>query len=108
VRTEAVAADIIERQFGARLREIRTNKKIPQAALAARMTALGWTWHQSTVHRVEAGSQPVRLGEAASLAAILATDLNSMASGIPLPPCVKCGDSPPGGFTCNSCGKVTP
>lgn len=64
--------------FPENLRRHRERKGMSQKALAEAMKACGWSWHQATVHRVESGAQPVELGEATDLAAILGTSLDRL------------------------------
>ncbi len=51
--------------------------EMTQQALAAAMRSKGWKWSQATVWSVEKGERPLRLGEAADLAEILGTRLDS-------------------------------
>lgn len=58
------------------LRAVRDGRGLSQAALADAMSARGHGWHQQTVARAEAGTQPVKFAEAASLAEILGVPLD--------------------------------
>lgn len=108
--TETLPEDAVERRFATVARHAREQKGWPQGRIAETMSALGWPWHQQTVARVEHGDRMVRLGEAVALAAILGIDLSAFAAGDSEPwrTCLRCGDRPPSGFTCNTCGRVGP
>lgn len=103
----AAPLDNAERRFADVMRQARERRGWAQGRVVEAMTERGWPWHQSTVYRVEAGRQAVRLGEALALAAILGIDMDAFESGDPGPwkPCPVCGDKPPSGFTCNECGR---
>lgn len=79
-----------------------------QDRLATRMRSAGFRWTQSIATRTESGTRPVPITEAATLAALLQLDLNSL---IPADVtaicavCAVCKDNPPVGFTCNECGQ---
>jgi len=60
-----------ERRFGKRLRELRKLRGWSQEQVASQMRALGHGWQQTTVTKTEAADRPIRLNEAASLAALL-------------------------------------
>lgn len=53
------------------LRALRERKGLSQAALAKAMRDRDWPWHQTTVHRVETGAQPLGIGEIVDAAHIL-------------------------------------
>lgn len=58
--------------FVERARQRRKDLKLSQTELARRMTErLPETWYQVTVGRTEAGQRPIRLDEAAAMAAVL-------------------------------------
>jgi transcriptional regulator with XRE-family HTH domain len=65
---------------GARMRELRTAADMAQAALAEEMARRGFRWHQTTVTRIEAGTQELDLTEATAIAEIFAVPLGSLAS----------------------------
>lgn len=46
-----------------------------QQALAESMRSLGWKWSQATVWSIEKGERPLRLAEAADVAAIVGIDV---------------------------------
>jgi transcriptional regulator with XRE-family HTH domain len=64
--------------LGANVRYLREHASISQTELARRMTDRGWSWHQSTVYRVETGKQPVRFDEAVDLADLLGVTLDRL------------------------------
>lgn len=64
--------------LGANVRYLREHASISQVELARRMTERGWSWHQSTVYRVETGKQPVRFDEALDLADLLGVTLDRL------------------------------
>lgn len=57
-----------------RVRERRETHGWSQSDVAARMRHLGFGWHQTTVSRIEAGTQPITLNEASALAAVCGVD----------------------------------
>lgn len=59
------------RHVAGNIRVIREHKGISQAVIAEEMRAREWDWHQTTVGRVENGTQALRVGEAVDLAGIL-------------------------------------
>ena len=61
---------------GARMRELRLGADMAQAALAGEMARRGFPWHQTTVARIEGGSQLLALIEAAALAEVFAVPLD--------------------------------
>lgn len=57
---------------GPRLRALRREKSLSQAKLAVLVNYLtGWTWHQTTVQKIEAGTRPISLDELDALASAL-------------------------------------
>lgn len=76
-------AEAIDQRLALNLRTLRESKVMSQATLAREMTRRGVQWHQQTVGRVEAGRQPVRVGEAVILAAILDVPLERLTSSTP-------------------------
>ena len=80
-RTEPTGA-IEERNFIANMVRLRKARGWSQGELAARMNAAGWDkFHQTTVSRMENGSQPIRLGEARGIADVLGTKVDQMVLG---------------------------
>ena len=69
---------IADERFGTNVRAERERAGISQKAIATAMNERGHAWHQQTVVRVEAGRQPVRIGEAEDLAKILHTSLDRL------------------------------
>jgi transcriptional regulator with XRE-family HTH domain len=61
---------------GDRMRELRARRRMTQAALAREMSRRGFRWHQTTVARIEGGSQLLALIEAAALAEVFAVPLD--------------------------------
>jgi transcriptional regulator with XRE-family HTH domain len=76
--TDAGSAVASERAVGQRLRELRTGTGMSQQALAAAMVRRGWPWHQSTVHRIESGSQALRVGELVDVALVFGVSPGKM------------------------------
>lgn len=77
-RTEPTGA-IEERNFIANMKRLREAAGLSQGELAARMNANGWDkFHQTTISRMEKGTQPVRLGEARGIADALGTMVGPM------------------------------
>ncbi|MGI5232886.1 helix-turn-helix domain-containing protein [Actinoallomurus sp. CA-142502] len=74
----AAPPDGIEEVFGRRMRRRREELGISTRTFAARMRSQGFEWHHTTVQRVESAKRPARLGEAASIAAILSTELERL------------------------------
>lgn len=56
--------------IGRRVRELRESARMSQGSLATAMTRLGHPWHQSTVSRIEHGTQPLAASELPGLAGI--------------------------------------
>lgn len=61
-----------------RLRELRRGARMTQASLTDAMRAAGHRWHQTTVHRVERGRQPLKHEEATDLAGIFGVPLGAL------------------------------
>jgi transcriptional regulator with XRE-family HTH domain len=70
-----------ERAVAQRFRELRLAAGWSQAETAARMTSAGWPWHQSTVVRIEGGSQILRIGELLDLASIFGVPAARLLTG---------------------------
>lgn len=49
-----------------------------QAQLAVQMSGGGFTMHQTTIAKIEAGERPVTVGEAVALALVLGVDLTDL------------------------------
>jgi transcriptional regulator with XRE-family HTH domain len=65
-----VTDETADERLGANLSVLREGRKLRQSDLAKLMNERGHAWHQSTVGRVEAGRQAVRVSEAEALASI--------------------------------------
>ena len=63
------------RHLPGNLRALREHQGMSQAALATAMRERGWSWHQTTVVRVEGGQQQPGYGEVVDLAVILGVSL---------------------------------
>jgi transcriptional regulator with XRE-family HTH domain len=55
---------------GRKLNSLRTEHGWSQAEVARRMEAYGYSWHQTTVGRIESGQRPLRLNEVVHVAAM--------------------------------------
>lgn len=73
----AAHAVAVER-VGTRLRELRTAERYSQAGLAEAMTARGFSWHQTTVYRIESGRRELLLTEAEAVTELLRVPLTSL------------------------------
>lgn len=60
----------LEKDFGTRVRELRRACNWSQEYLAQRLKGEGFEMHQTTVAKIEAGTRPLRVAEAAALAHI--------------------------------------
>ena len=97
----------VDRRFAEIIREGRETSGLSQIQLAKLMAACGFPWRQQTAVRAESGERCVSVGEAAGLAVILHLDAELSKLGAELPQlCGACGDKPPAGFTCNTCGRL--
>lgn len=68
-------------RFAANMRAMRAARGWNQSELARRVTNAGTDgFHQTTISRIEAGSRPVRLGEATAIARVLGTTVELMVS----------------------------
>ncbi|UOX85319.1 helix-turn-helix transcriptional regulator [Amycolatopsis sp. FBCC-B4732] len=67
-----------ERTFISRMREIRKEQDISQAALARRLIDHGVELDASAITRIERGARVIRFGEAVAIAAALGTTLLEM------------------------------
>lgn len=66
----------IDQRLAANMRQLRERKGMSQSALAAEMTACGFSWHQQTVGRIESGQQPLKAVELVALADVLKTSVD--------------------------------
>lgn len=92
-----MTADELTRVFGARVLRERISRGLSMRALAAKGDGLGI----GTISRAECGHE-VWLSSAAAIASALGIPLTTL---IAEPDCAVCDGQPPGGFTCNGCGK---
>ncbi len=60
-----------EQQTGELVRHHRIAHGLSQQELAAAMTSLGLSWHQTTVAKTEAAERPIRVNELVALARVL-------------------------------------
>lgn len=64
-----------DKRFGQRMRSIRTGRGMSQDHVAVGMARAGFSWHQTTVARTEAGKRPISLKEALGVASVLHCEL---------------------------------
>lgn len=67
-----------ERWFGENLRIQRETVGLSQSDLAGQMAELGFSFHQTTIRRIETGERAVRLGEAHALAQLVETSVTEL------------------------------
>jgi transcriptional regulator with XRE-family HTH domain len=79
-RPASVSVDLEspEGQLGDRVRRLRIEHGWSQAELAARVASQLPNWAQTTVAKTEAASRPIRVNEAAALAAALGVPLHAL------------------------------
>jgi transcriptional regulator with XRE-family HTH domain len=70
-----------EARLARSVRALRTARDLTQAGLARKMTDLGFSWHPTTVARVEAGERDISLDEAVALADLLGIPLVDLLRG---------------------------
>ena len=68
-----------------RVRELRRSRGWTQDDLAREMAARGWPMHQTTIAKLETQVRPIRLNEAATLAAIFEVSIHDLVAE-PVPP----------------------
>lgn len=83
-----------ELAFASELRRWREEAGLSQTRLSL---VIGQ--HQTTMARIEAGTQALRYGAAVELIAFFGQPIN-----LPGSVCHSCYGHPPHGFTCNACG----
>jgi transcriptional regulator with XRE-family HTH domain len=71
-----------EQIFGQQMRRLRKARGMSQLDLCRALTRSGVPPHQTTISKIESADRPLRLDEAAEIAAALGTDLNSMVGNI--------------------------
>ena len=59
-----------ERAIGVKIRQLREQRGWSQADLSDRLANYGWQLHQTNISKLEAGRRPMRVAEAAALAAV--------------------------------------
>lgn len=64
--------------FGQNLARLREKQGISQSGLARAMAGQGFTFHQTTISRIEAGERPVRLAEATALAELVGAGVGDL------------------------------
>jgi transcriptional regulator with XRE-family HTH domain len=67
-----------EQLAGQELKRLRTDRGWSQEAVARRMSASGYDWHQTTVGRTESATRPLRVNEAVVLAAIFEVPITQL------------------------------
>lgn len=68
----------VEKIFGRNVREFRRRRGWSQEDLAQRLSAVGYSMHQTTVAKLEAGSRPTPVGEAKALAGIFEVSIEDL------------------------------
>lgn len=68
----------VDSWFAQNLREAREEQNMSQTALADTMARAGFSFHQTTIARIESGSRPVRIGEAEALSRIFHSTVAEM------------------------------
>lgn len=68
----------LERRVGRNFRALREARQWPLREVAERMKAFGYSWHQTVVAKIETGQRPLRLSEAADLAALYEVSLDRL------------------------------
>jgi transcriptional regulator with XRE-family HTH domain len=69
-------------QFGQIVRGRRLTSGTTQADLAERMNEHGFSWHQTTVNKIENGLRPITWDEAVALGTLLDLDLSACADDV--------------------------
>ena len=67
-----------EKILGQKVRQLRTERGWTQEQLAEKLNCLGWTMHQTTVAKLEAGARPIRIAEADALALAFGLPIEAM------------------------------
>jgi transcriptional regulator with XRE-family HTH domain len=67
-----------EKILGRKVRQLRTERGWSQEQLSERLNGLGWAVHQTTVAKLEAGTRPIRIAEADTLAVAFGLPLEAM------------------------------
>jgi ribosome-binding protein aMBF1 (putative translation factor) len=90
-----------EQVFAKRMRQVRERRGWSQAKLADWMRTYGVDLHSTAITRIERGERSISLNEASAVAAALGVLLVELLQEVQ---CEACGDAPPAGFACKSCG----
>ncbi len=67
-----------EKILGQKVRQLRTERGWSQEQLAEKLNGLGWAVHQTTIAKLEAGSRPIRIAEADTLAVAFGLPIEAM------------------------------
>jgi len=67
-----------EKILGQKVRQLRTERGWSQEQLAEKLNGLGWAVHQTTIAKLEAGSRPIRIAEADTLAVAFRLPIEAM------------------------------
>ncbi|PJN00848.1 hypothetical protein CG740_23380 [Streptomyces sp. CB01201] len=90
------------------MRAMRHEQGVSAQLLADRMTELGYPTKRSALANVESGRRKeISVDYLVAAAEALNTDLLTVLVRCQLVACPACKGSPPGGFTCNSCGAAS-
>ena len=75
---ELSAPNIADVVFARQARQYRERAGLTQRQVAERMSTAGFRMHHSTVAKIEAGTRPVIVGEAAEMARVLGVSIESL------------------------------
>lgn len=64
--------------FALNMKAMREHRGIGQGRFADLMAERGYSWHQSTIPKVETGARSIRIGEAAAVADILGVPIEDL------------------------------
>lgn len=64
--------------FALNMKAMREHRGIGQGRFAELMAERGYSWHQSTIPKVETGARAIRVGEAAAVADILDVPIEAL------------------------------
>ena len=67
-----------EKILGQKVRQLRTERGWSQEQLAEKLNGLGWAVHQTTIAKLEAGTRPIRIAEADTLAVAFGLPIEAM------------------------------
>lgn len=94
----------VERTIAARVKQLRAARGLSTRALADLLQQKGRSIHDSAVSKIELGSRRITVDDLAAMLEIFNVSFEEMVKPAS---CSLCFDTPPPGFTCNSCGKTT-